>query len=259
MTKIEPHAGKIGDQNFMSWRKFAGIPIAHVDSQTSLEVVHRSALDSDSGHSFHFVNAYTISLTYNDEVYRECISASSGNFPDGKPLSILTRFANVPLRHVRGPEFFTRMMSYGLNHGLRHYFLGGDEETLRRIRVRAEKDFPGIKIAGSFSPPFRTCTESELRQQDEAIRQAAPHIIWVGLGTPKQDFEARRLASEGFTAVAIGAAFDFFAGSKPEAPKWVTALGLEWLFRLASEPRRLWRRYLIGNMTFLRAVAMRRD
>jgi N-acetylglucosaminyldiphosphoundecaprenol N-acetyl-beta-D-mannosaminyltransferase len=96
-----------------------------------------------------------------------------------------------------------------------------------------------------------------MREQDNDIRSASPDIVWVGLGTPKQDFEVSRLASEGFMAIAVGAAFDFSAGTKKTAPSWMTTAGLEWLYRFGSEPRRLWRRYLVGNVIFLKS-AMRR-
>ena len=101
---------------------------------------------------------------------------------------------------------------------------------------------------------LRPMTPAEQRDQDELIRQAEPHMVWVGLGTPKQDFEARRIvAGLGVSAAAVGAALDFMAGTKPEAAAWIRRRGVE-CFRLATEPRRLWRRYLFGNSVFPRAV-----
>ncbi|MDP9889822.1 exopolysaccharide biosynthesis WecB/TagA/CpsF family protein [Pseudarthrobacter enclensis] len=109
-----------------------------------------------------------------------------------------------------------------------------------------------------MSPPFSAMSPREYESQDRRIEDTNPDIVWVGLGTPKQDFEAQRLATAGnFFAVAVGAAFDFSAGTKKEAPRWITALGFEWLFRLAAEPKRLWRRYLIGNFVFLYSVIRR--
>jgi N-acetylglucosaminyldiphosphoundecaprenol N-acetyl-beta-D-mannosaminyltransferase len=100
-------------------------------------------------------------------------------------------------------------------------------------------------------------TPEEVSAQDSLILESKADIVWVGLGTPRQDFECARITKElGLTTVAVGAAFDFFSGLKKESPKWMTKLGLEWIFRFASEPKRLWRRYLVGNFVFLWAVLL---
>lgn len=126
---------------------------------------------------------------------------------------------------------------------------------LVKLQQNLEARFPGVEIVGTYSPPFRSLSEAELDAQDELILRSGADIVWVGLGTPKQDHEVRRLAdSLHVTACAVGAAFDFTAGTKREAPKWMTRVGLEWTFRLISEPRRLWKRYLIGNFVFLAAI-----
>ncbi len=113
--------------------------------------------------------------------------------------------------------------------------------------------FPGLKVVGSASPPFRPMTPAERFSQDEDIRTSGAAFVWVGLGTPKQDFEAARICHQlGVTTVAVGAAFDFLARTKREAHPLLRQLGLEWAHRLATEPRRLWRRYLFGNIRFMR-------
>jgi N-acetylglucosaminyldiphosphoundecaprenol N-acetyl-beta-D-mannosaminyltransferase len=114
-------------------------------------------------------------------------------------------------------------------------------------------------LAGAESPPFRDLTDDEKREQDERIRASGADIVWVGLGTPKQDFEVERLVETmPVLAAAVGAAFDFTAGTVKPAPEWMQRNGLEWAHRFASEPRRLWRRYLIGNVEFVRAAGRRR-
>lgn len=113
-------------------------------------------------------------------------------------------------------------------------------------------------LAGAESPPFRDLTDDERREQDDRIQASRADIVWVGLGTPKQDFEAERLAEAlPLLAAAVGAAFDFTAGTVKPAPAWMQRSGLEWAHRLASEPRQLWRRYLIGNARFV-SIALRR-
>ena len=145
-------------------------------------------------------------------------------------------------------------MDRGREVSLRHYLLGSTPETLQKLQHSLESRYPGVRIVGSYSPPFRTMTPEELQKQDDEIRASGAEIVWVGLGTPKQDYEAARLASVGIMCAAVGAAFDFSAGTKAVSPQWVTALGLEWLHRLLSEPRRLWKRYAWGNVVFLYAA-----
>ena len=122
--------------------------------------------------------------------------------------------------------------------------------------AQAQGRFPGITIVGTHAPPFGPFDDGVIEALAARITSVAPQIVWVGLGTPKQDFVAARLvAATNVTCVAVGAAFDFLAGTKREAPGWVQWCGLEWLFRLMTEPRRLWRRYLLGNARFLRIAA----
>jgi N-acetylglucosaminyldiphosphoundecaprenol N-acetyl-beta-D-mannosaminyltransferase len=146
-------------------------------------------------------------------------------------------------------------MDKGRERGIRHYLLGNTDEVLADLRAELERRYPGVTIVGSHKSYFRPLTPEELAAQDADIRAAEPDIVWVGLGTPLQDAETRRIARElGKVAIGVGVVFDFVAGRKPVAPRIMTTLGIEWLFRLLSEPRRLWRRYLIGNAVFLRAA-----
>jgi N-acetylglucosaminyldiphosphoundecaprenol N-acetyl-beta-D-mannosaminyltransferase len=202
----------------------------------------------------HLINAYSVALADSDSTYRKSLSDAFCNFPDGKPLSWATALSRTPLSQVRGPRIFEETMNRGRVSGVRHFLLGSTPETLQALQESLERRYPGVVIVGSESPPFRKLSPEELNEQDDRLRILEPDIVWVGLGTPKQDYEVGRLAESGFLAVAVGAAFDFSAGTKPEAPAWMTKVGLEWMFRLASEPRRLWRRYLFGNVRFMWAV-----
>lgn len=204
----------------------------------------------------HLANAYTIALADRDDFYRQLLNDGTV-LADGKPItwfSLLARQA-PRIQQVRGLPLFLDVLDVGRHSGLRHFLLGSTEEVLEQMRSRLAERFEGVKIVGSYSPPFRPLTADEVIYQDGLIRQSSADIVWVGLGTPKQDMEAARLAlSTARTAVAVGAAFDFAAGTLRVAPHWMQSAGLEWLFRLASEPRRLWRRYLFGNARFVRAV-----
>lgn len=207
----------------------------------------------------HLANAYTVALADGDDAYRQLINEGVV-FADGKPITWFSRLARQTprIQQIRGPQFFLDVLDTGRPFGVRHFLLGSTDELLERIRARLAEMFDGLEIVGSYSPPFRPLTPEEITDQDALIRQSDADIVWVGLGTPKQDIEAKRLAlSTERPAVAVGAAFDFTAGALRVAPIWMQRAGLEWLFRLASEPKRLWRRYLFGNVRFVWAVARR--
>lgn len=234
--------------------KFAGVPFCVATPGTAARFIVDTANESSLGADIHFLNAYSIALAEYDPAYRRCLTNAAYNFPDGKPISLLNRLRSGRMTQVRGPGLFESVMDLGRTKDLRHYLLGSTPATLAKLQESLECRYPGVRIVGSFSPPFGEMTSEQRSQQDEEIRISRAQLVWVGLGTPKQDFEVARLAEAGFKAVAVGAAFDFSAGTKREAPRWVSKLGLEWLFRFATEPRRLWRRYLVGNLVFLRAA-----
>lgn len=236
---------------------FAGLPFYAASPRQAAEFIVSRVQSHAGGSDFHFLNAYSLAVSETDIPYRECLSDASYNFADGKPISILSRLGKSRLQQVRGPALFEDVMDIGRESNLRHYLLGSTQETLDELERNLLARHPGVLIVGSYSPPFRSLHPIEQAAQDELIRESQADVVWVGLGTPKQDLEAARLKSEGFCAVAIGAAFDFSAGTKNEAPVWITQIGFEWLYRLFTEPRRLWRRYLVGNFVFLRSVIER--
>lgn len=205
----------------------------------------------------HLANAYTVALADSPGSYRDALAAPAINFPDRKPIGWVSslRGQKPGLHQVRGTELFRNVLDQGRTHELRHYLLGSTPEVLELLEREIRSRFPGISIVGVGSPPFRRLTSHERRDQDQAIRDSGAQIVWVGLGTPKQDHEARRLVENlPIVAVAVGAAFDFAAGTRREAPRCIVATGLEWAFRFAIEPRRLWRRYVFGNARFIYAV-----
>lgn len=215
-----------------------------------------AALHAEAGVHVHLANAYTIALADANPELRSTLNAAAFVFPDGRPLAVASRYiGHHRLTQVRGPALFERTIDVGRSVDLRHFLLGSSPGVLAQLEQQLLSRYPGATIVGTHSPPFRALTEQEVRVQDADVLTSDAQIVWVGLGTPKQDFEVARLAhSTGLTCVAVGAAFDFSAGTKSEAPDWVRAAGLEWLFRLVQEPRRLWRRYLFGNIRFLWAL-----
>lgn len=208
--------------------------------------------------AYRLINSYTFALADHLPAYHHLLRSRGMNLPDGRPL-VQALNTLVPgagdFSQVRGPSLFVECLDRGRRQQIRHFFLGGTEELLQTLVREANLLFPGIKICGTYSPPFHELTDEEVAEQDHIIAMANPDIVWVGLGTPKQDFEAQRLTDHlGVTTAGVGAAFEFMAGTKPEAPPWVRRLSMEWFFRLATEPRRLWRRYVFGNSRFIYMV-----
>lgn len=213
-----------------------------------------SARSSTSGRSVHLCNAFTLSLAQRDGDFAALLNRGDLNFADGRPLFWAARRAGFGAMddRVYGPDLMEAVIDRGRSIGLRHYLYGSTQEVLDRLEAALLHSYPGALIVGTEAPPFRPLREHEKDDLVNQVRALRPDVVWVGLGTPRQDHfvdEFRdRLPS---TLVAIGAAFDFLSGSKPTAPRWMQRSGLEWLYRLAREPRRLWRRYLIGNLVFI--------
>jgi N-acetylglucosaminyldiphosphoundecaprenol N-acetyl-beta-D-mannosaminyltransferase len=174
--------------------------------------------------------------------------------PDGMPLVWMLRRLGYPyVKRVYGPDLMRDMTALSAEHGYRNFYYGGSSGTPERLRDVLTRGHPKLRVVGTFSPPFRplTCTEDEAIVQ--LINGAKPDIVWVGLSTPKQErwMAAHRSRLHAPVLVGVGAAFDFLSGQKPQAPKWMQRNGLEWLFRMASEPRRLGLRYLRNNPAFI--------
>jgi N-acetylglucosaminyldiphosphoundecaprenol N-acetyl-beta-D-mannosaminyltransferase len=179
--------------------------------------------------------------------------------PDGMPLVWLSRLKGFRgVERVYGPDLMLAVCEQSLVKGYRHYFFGGAKGVAEKLVSRLTRDFSGLRIAGFWSPPFRLLTREEDEELIQVINEAEPDIVWVGLSTPKQEFWMYQHLGQ-ITApvmIGVGAAFDFHAGIKKQAPRWMQRSGLEWSFRLLTEPGRLWRRYLINNPLFLWMVLL---
>ncbi len=200
-----------------------------------------------------FVNAHVaVTARENDEV-RAAVNESFMSLPDGRPVYVAGRLRGIhPLEPVPGPDFLEAVLALR-EPPLRHYFLGARPEVLDRLVGVISRRFPGTEIAGTYSPPFRAMSAEEWEAVFATIRATRPDVIWVGLGAPRQELFMRAHWQSLAPAVllGVGAAFDFLAGSVVRAPAWMRRLGLEWFFRLLSEPRRLWRRYAYTNTMFM--------
>ncbi len=178
--------------------------------------------------------------------------------PDGMPLVVLGKLLGCRVSRVCGPDLLPHVIASGREHGLRHYFFGGAEGVAAKLVDSLGTRFPGVKIVGSETPPFRPLTDRENEEILRRIEDSGADIVWVGLGTPKQEYWMHEVARRSSaTFIGVGAAFDFHTGSVSRAPKWMQVSMLEWLYRLASEPRRLWKRYLVLGPRFAFLVLAR--
>ncbi|MER7169937.1 WecB/TagA/CpsF family glycosyltransferase, partial [Streptomyces mesophilus] len=236
----------------------AGVPIAAITPAEGAAAVVRLAAQGAAA-DVHLCNAYTLALADTDPELHRLLRAATLNLPDGQGVvwanRLLHRDRTLPRARVYGPDLFLDVFATGQAVGLRHYLLGSTREVLDALTAELKARCPRARIVGTEAPPFRDLTDEERAAQSARIAASGAQIVWLGLGTPKQDHEAARLAAlHPAVYVAVGAAFDFVSGNKPQAPGWMQRTGLEWLFRLCSEPRRLWRRVLWGHPRFLLAT-----
>ncbi|HVP22226.1 MAG TPA: WecB/TagA/CpsF family glycosyltransferase [Anaerolineaceae bacterium] len=198
--------------------------------------------------------AFSVLQGHDHPDLRKIYNSSGLTTPDGAPVTWLLKWQGFKcVERVYGPDFLLAACQRSIQLGWKHYFYGGTSEVQEALKEKLTASFQGLIIVGAESPPFRPLTPEEDEETIARISAARPDILWVGLGAPRQDrWMASHLDSLGLPVlVGVGAAFDFVSGCKPQAPIWMRRNGLEWLFRLASEPKRLWRRYLLGNPRFM--------
>ncbi len=189
-----------------------------------------------------------------DLAYRAIVNGAEMVTPDGVPVARIGQAAgHKDVQRTYGPDLMLKVCDEGRLYGFRHFFYGATVDICDKLERNLKERFPGLIIAGRIAPPYIKKAEELSPDTVQAINSARPDILWVGLGSPKQDYwmSLNRKLLDVPVMIGIGAAFDFHAGVKPQAPRWMQACALEWLFRLCCEPRRLWRRYLLGNALFM--------
>lgn len=198
-------------------------------------------------------NVHTTVMAYRDKDYQKVQNAGAMALPDGKPLSIVSRRRGFwEAERVPGPDLMVHLFKESEEKGYRHYFYGSTEKTLQMLKENLQKEYPFLKIAGMYSPPFRKLTPQEDEQIIKQINDAEPDFIWVALGAPKQEYWMYEHQSKvSGIMIGVGAAFDFSAGTVKRAPKWMQECCLEWLYRITQDPVRLIPRYFSTNFTFL--------
>ena len=204
-------------------------------------------------------NTHLVMMCQKDEGLRRIHNDAGLCTPDGTPLFWLTRLmGHRNVERVCGPEIMLACFQHGLKLGWRHYFYGAMPGVADRLAERMQKRFPGLQVAGTYCPPFRALTSEEDVRVVEMVNAARADFFWLAIGPGDMErFMAAHVSRMNVPVMAgVGAAFDFLSGNKLQAPKWVATIGMEWFFRLCTEPRRLFVRYLTNNPAFLGRVLL---
>ncbi|KAA3614009.1 MAG: glycosyltransferase [Calditrichaeota bacterium] len=233
-----------------------GTRIDLVDYAETIEKIENS-IRCRSKISVGFTNVYTIMCSQDDRELNRAIASFTLSVADGMPLVWLSKFTDTPLKtRVYGPDLFLKICQISEQKGYRHFFYGSEMHVLESLQKNLLHLFPALQIAGKISPPFRALTEIEEQKYIDEINGADADVLWIAIGSPKQEKWMAKVRPHLKTPVlaAVGAAFEFHAGTKKQAAPIVRNNGFEWLFRLLYEPRRLWMRYLVYNPLFILAV-----
>jgi N-acetylglucosaminyldiphosphoundecaprenol N-acetyl-beta-D-mannosaminyltransferase len=230
-----------------------GVAVSPINMQIALDRITRALQKKEKGYvcvtGVHGVSEAQASASFRQILNRAFLCA-----PDGMPLVWVGRWQGQrQMDRVYGPDLMLAVLQLSEQKGWRHFLYGGGNGTVEVLRQKLLARYPGAQIVGANEPPFRPLTTPEQEKLQEEIRLARPDVMWIGLSTPKQErFMAEYLPKLDVTLMfGVGAAFDFHAGRMRQAPRWMRRSGLEWLFRLGCEPRRLWKRYLKNNPLFV--------
>ena len=203
-------------------------------------------------------NVHSVVTAAQDPAFMRAIESADLATPDGAPVAWMLRRQGVATQtRVSGPDLMLDYCAHAAARGEAIFLYGSTEATLKALQQQLQTRWPALRIAGALSPPFRPPSEAEDEADVQAINASGARTVWVSLGCPKQElWMAAHRGRIQAVMVGVGAAFDFHAGTVPRAPAWMRRNGLEWLHRLASEPRRLGRRYLVSNTVFMWRAAL---
>ncbi len=237
-----------------------GVGVSALNMDSALR--QSEALLESGGHGYICVTGvHGIMEAQADEPFRQILNGSFLTTPDGMPTVWMGKLSGFKdMERVYGPDFMVGLCERGVSKGVRHFFYGGKEGIAEQLRDALTARFPELKVVGTYTPPFRPLNATEedhLRRQIEACQ---PDVLWCGLSTPKQErfMAAYKDKLPVKLMVGVGAAFDLLSGNLDEAPNWMKQAGLQWLYRLIKEPRRLWRRYLSNNPRFAWQVLLQK-
>ncbi len=236
-----------------------GVGISVLDQDRAREFLFDAVRNGRRGYVT-ITNVHSVSEAQRDPALRDIFNRALLSTPDGMPMVWMGRLQGQPsIRRVYGPDLVLNLSEHSRAAGFSHFFCGGKPGVAGDLADTLQKRFPGLRVAGTFCPPFGPLNTEQRAALANKVRETQPDFFWVGISTPKQErfmAEYMSILPEAKIFIGVGAAFDFLSGRVRQAPRWMMRIGLEWLFRLFQEPKRLWRRYLIYNPLFiLRATA----
>jgi N-acetylglucosaminyldiphosphoundecaprenol N-acetyl-beta-D-mannosaminyltransferase len=231
-----------------------GVKISAVDLRTAVDLADRW-ISSAAGHGYVCATGvHGVMEARADSELRRILNHAFINAPDGMPMTWVGRLQGLQeMDRVFGPDLMMAMCRLSVERGYRNFLYGGKPGVADLLSETLQKRFPGLQAVGTYTPPFRDLTPEEEKEALAQVRESRPHIIWVGLSTPKQErFMAQYVDYLQVPLMfGVGAAFDYHTGSIRDCSPWVKQAGLQWLHRLMQDPRRLWKRYLLNNPAFL--------
>lgn len=204
-------------------------------------------------------NVHTTVTSYKDKTYCAVQNGGLMAIPDGGPLSTVGRRRGYKkMERIPGPNLMGEIFMISIKKGYRHYFYGSTKETLKKLHQKLIENYPGIQIAGMYSPPFKPMSEIEDDEIVKRINETNPDFVWIGLGAPKQEnWMAEHQGKVNGLMIGVGAGFDYCAENIQRAPRWMQKCNLEWLYRLIQDPKRLFKRYLYTNTKFIWCAMVR--
>ncbi|GAB4555790.1 MAG: WecB/TagA/CpsF family glycosyltransferase [Anaerolineae bacterium] len=222
-----------------------GVAVSAVNMPSAVQQIH-AWIRAKTPQYVCVSNTHSLVACRKEATLRQIHNKAGMVTPDGMPLVWLSHWAGqTQVSRVYGPDLLLAVCEYGQAFGFKHYFYGGAVGVADQLAARLTAHFPALQVVGTYAPPFRELSAHEDQIITAQIASSGADIVWVGLGMPKQEYwMSEHTAKLPQVLIGVGAAFDFHAGVKRQAPRWMQQRGLEWLFRLGTEPRRLWRRYL---------------
>ena len=230
-----------------------GVGLSAINMPDAVSIIH-AWIERDKQNYVCVTGVHGVMECQKDEDLKHIHNTSGLTVPDGMPLVWIGRLNGFKsISRVYGPDLMLEMCRMSLTQGYTHFLYGGNVGVAEELRIKLEEEFPGIRIVGTYTPPFRPLNEREEEELRDQVDLLKPDIFWVGLSTPKQERFMAEYIHKLHTKVMIGvgAAFDIHAGYAKDAPIFFKKIGMQWFYRLCQEPRRLWRRYLYNNPVFI--------
>ncbi|MHB8491036.1 MAG: WecB/TagA/CpsF family glycosyltransferase [Solirubrobacteraceae bacterium] len=236
-----------------------GVGVSLVNMERALEEIDRAVRSGDRIYVC-VCSVHGVMESQRSEELRRIFNSAGMVTADGMPLVWLARGRDPQVSRVYGPDLMLAEFQRSLVAGHRHFLYGGGPGVAARLAAAMQSRFAGLKVAGTLEPPFAPLDQLTSAETAAAINATGADVVWVGISSPKQErwMAKMRPQLQAAVLIGVGAAFDFHSGTVPQAPRWMQRSGLEWLFRLLTEPRRLWRRYLVNNPRFVWALVLQR-